>query len=269
MVPPHGLTSALSACARRGRWKTAISLLANQQVCAEAPLAAWQSALQACRKGRRSHESRQLLRRMGPAADTAAYNEALHTHRRSRDIQGMAIVWAALTAPRQPVAALAPDDSSTSTEGGDSAPAAAIAAADGDSYFHVLHGYAEAGCWRKAVRLLDAMESPEPRHSLAVVRVCARERRWAEAAGVLCRAAACCLASLCSACRCSASWCILSIFGLASSPRSGGARADSSFCFFVFFFFLAAGSSLMVRSERGGRLHSRASTTLGREAVIG
>ena len=151
---------ALVACGRRGRWKTALGLLAQLEAAdGETPLPAYHSALLACRKKERTEEASDVLRRMGDMADTSAYNEVLHLLRLKNDFEGAQGMWA--TMPKQ--------------------------LRDSLSYYHILHLCGDQGRWKLAISLLEEMSAHlgegggfHAGHYLAAIRACARDRRWAE-----------------------------------------------------------------------------------------
>ena len=151
---------ALQACGRRGRWKTAMDLLADLEASAGgAPIPAYRSALLACRKKERHGEAADILRRMGESADAAAYNEVLHLLRLKGDFDGSLQLW-----ERMP-----------------------MRERDSLGYYHLLHICGDDGRWQKALELIEEIRGRfgdgalQSGHYLAGIRACSRDRRWEEA----------------------------------------------------------------------------------------
>jgi 23S rRNA-/tRNA-specific pseudouridylate synthase len=158
----EGVMSALVACGRRGRWRTALDLISQLEATGCATSSAYRSALLACRKHQRHEEALDMLTKMGCAADCVAYNEVLHLLRLKSNYVGTLTLFEQM--------------------GHGSAPAP-----DAQSYYHLLHVCAETGRWSEALNTLQAMidrlgaSSAHAGHFLAALRACAKDRRWTEA----------------------------------------------------------------------------------------
>ena len=182
-APADVRTAALLACKKKGKWRQALHLLDEiDGAPGGAPREAFHAALAACRQRERKTEALALLERMGSSADTVALNELLHLARVRRDFDLALAMWDRLAgAPSAAVlGGSAPAPSAASV------PAPAVGpTADGRSYLQLLQLCGLTGRWAAAVALLDGMRArgleTEPAHWVAVLRACARDRRFDEA----------------------------------------------------------------------------------------
>ena len=165
-----GTLAALAACGKRGRWRTALELLAMLEARPEpTPAAAYRSALLALRKHERHEEAMALLERMGEAADTHACNEVLHLLRLRSDYAAADALWRRMR----------------------SGALGSLTAPDALSFYHVLHICGEAGRWAEAMSLLDELHhtlggaAVNSGHYLAAMKACSRDRRWHEAVALV------------------------------------------------------------------------------------
>ena len=165
-----GTLAALAACGKRGRWRTALELLAMLESRPEPiPAAAYRSALLALRKHERHEEAMALLERMGEAADTHACNEVLHLLRLRSDYAAADALWRRMR----------------------SGALGSLTAPDALSFYHVLHICGEAGRWAEAMSLLDELHhtlggaAVNSGHYLAAMKACSRDRRWHEAVAIV------------------------------------------------------------------------------------
>ena len=165
-----GTLAALAACGKRGRWRTALELLAMLESRPEpTPAAAYRSALLALRKHERHEEAMALLERMGETADTHACNEVLHLLRLRSDYAAADALWRRMR----------------------SGALGSLTAPDALSFYHVLHICGEAGRWAEAMSLLDELHhtlggaAVNSGHYLAAMKACSRDRRWHEAVAIV------------------------------------------------------------------------------------